>query len=218
MEGAALIEFLRGKIIHKEDEHVVLDVAGVGYGLDLPVHTARSLPAQGEEAELAVFTNMNGNDGSLQLFGFENRAQRDIFEVFLGISGVGPRLALAVLSTFAAEELIQIVLAGDARALKAVPGVGLKKAEKLLLELKGRVDRLSAGIDPAKVLANGNAPTAGSSELAPLGDAARDAAAALSALDLSPVAARQAVVKAIEALGPDATTSDLVREGLKHRR
>lgn len=206
-----MIEFLRGTILHRDDEHVVIDASGVGYGLDLPAPTAMRLGGVGDDAELWVYTHV-GED-VLRLYGFQTRSEREVFEIFLGISGVGPRLALAILSTFSAPELVQIVLRGDAAALKAVPGVGLKKAEKLLLELKGRIDRLGGG---GSVASGGKQGAAVMAVPQPDGPGA-EAVAALEALEVNPAVARRAVARAAEKLGPDAGVEELVREGLRLR-
>lgn len=206
-----MIEFLRGTIVHRDDEHVVVEAGGVGYGLDVPATTAAALGRAGEDAQLWVHTHLS--EDALRLYGFQSREEKEVFEVFIGISGVGPRLALAILSTFSAPELIQIVMTGDSGALKAVPGIGLKKAEKLLLELKGRVDRLGAAGGGSRRGGRGAAVIP-----APVGPgAAGEAVAALEALEVNPATARRAVAKAVEKLGGEASVEDLVREGLRHR-
>lgn len=210
-----MIEHLTGFVFHKEEDHIVLNVGGVGYGVNVPGRTAQTIGSIGDEASLWVVTHVNQNDGSIDLFGFDTRGEREVFEVFLGISGVGPRLALAILSTFSAEQLVQIVLSGDAKRLQSIPGVGLKKAEKLLFELKGRVNRLSTGLTSLHIGATENGDVSLGAGLNTA--TARDAVAALEALDLSAAAARRAVARAVEILGPDAPTDALVREGLRHR-
>jgi holliday junction DNA helicase RuvA len=207
-----MIEFLRGAIVHRDEDHVVVEAGGVGYGMDVPATTAQRLGHRGDEAELWVYTHVS--EDTLRLYGFHDRNEREVFEVFLGISGVGPRLALAILSTFSGPDLIQIVLTGNAAALKAVPGIGLKKAEKLLLELKGRVDRLGGSL-PSGAIAGPGGAAAIASPL-PQGPTA-EAVAALEALEVNPAVARRAIAKALEKLGADAAVEELVREGLRHR-
>lgn len=212
-----MIEHLTGAVLEKDASHVVLDVRGVGYGLDVSARTAAALPPVGAEARLWVTTHVT--DSAMSLFGFGSRGEREVFEVFLGISGFGPRLGLAVLSTFSIEEIVRIAIAGDAHTLKKVPGIGLKKAEKLIVELKGRVNKLSAGIGAERMAEIGRSAPAGATiEFIPPVGPPREAVEALEALDLPPVAARRAIARAIEALGPAATTEALVREGLRHRR
>ncbi len=216
-----MIEHLAGIILLKEDDRVVIEAGGVGYGISVPATTARTLGEAGEAARLWV--KMHVTETSINLFGFVQRGEREVFEVLLGMSGVGPRLALAVLSQFNVESLIQIASTGDAETLKKVPGIGIKKAEKLVLELKGRIDRLSAGLAPERLaaLASGS-PGAGPEPAAVLDaristEAARDAVAALEALDMREDAARRAIAKALDEIGADAEVEDLVREGLHHR-
>lgn len=206
-----MIEYLRGTLLHRDEDHIVVDVGGVGYGLDLPTPAVARLGGIGDEAEFWVFTHVA--EDALQLYGFSTRHEREVFEIFLGISGVGPRLALAILSTFSAPELVQIVLRGDAGALKAVPGVGLKKAEKLLLELKGRIERLGGAPSGER---SGKRGAAVMTLAGPAGPVA-EAIAALEALEVGPAIARRAVAKAAEKLGPGTSVEDLVREGLRYR-
>lgn len=208
-----MIEFLRGTILHRDEEHVVIDAGGVGYGLDVPATTAGSIGKAGDETEVWVYTHVS--EDAIRLYGFQHRSEREVFEVFLGISGVGPRLALAILSTFSTPDLIQIVLTGDARSLKSVPGVGLKKAEKLLLELKGRVDRLSDAGAGGGI--RGESRGAAVMPVPVARGPVAEAVAALEALEINPAVARRAVAKAVEKLGAEAAVEDLVREGLKQR-
>lgn len=210
-----MIEHLTGTIIHKQEDRVVLDVGGVGYGVAGPERTIRSLGAEGSEASLWIKTYVA--EGELSLYGFALRAEREVFEVFLGISGVGPRLALAILSIFDIGQILEIVASADAQRLRKVPGIGLKKAEKLMLELKGRLARLAAGIGPERLAALGSSAP-GEALLAELGtEAARDAAQALEALGVTPATARRAIAKALQIAGESAPAEELVREGLRHR-
>lgn len=218
-----MIERLVGEIVEKSVEkaegHVVLDVAGVGYGLDVPGRVAEAMGAVGERATLWVYTIVR--EDALSLCGFLHRGEREAFEVFMGISGFGPRAALALLSHFDVERLVQVVMKADAKALTGVPGIGMKKAEKLILELKNRIDRLSAGIEPERLVAirGGAAAMAAAGGVPmPAGANAADAVAGLEALGTQPAVARLAVARAIETLGAEADAEALVREGLKRRR
>lgn len=213
-----MIEYIEGRIVHKSDDHVIVSAGGVGYGLDVTGPTFRAMGDAGTNTAVWVYTHVR--EDAIQLFGFASRSEREAFEVILGISGLGPRLGIAILSFFSLDQLVQIIMTNDAARLKHVPGIGLKKAEKILLELKGRVDRLSAGITPSRIetiRTEAAAAGAGIELLTPATDAARDAVAALESLDLSPIAARRAVAKAIDVLGSAATSEALVREGLRHR-
>lgn len=210
-----MIEYLAGTLIYKDEEHVVVNANGVGYGVDVPSRTSEALGGAGSEVRLWIKTHVTETD--LQLFGFENRGEREAFDTMLDISGFGPRVLLALLSRFDIEQIIQIAMTGDAQRLKSVPGIGLKKAEKLILELKNRVKRLSEGIEPARLAELGKAaPSAAVMPDLP-SESARDAAQALEALGVAPAVARRATLRAIELLGESASPEELVREGLRHR-
>jgi len=212
-----MIEYLEGRIVHKSDDHVIVSAGGVGYGLDVTGPTFRTLGDVGSDCALWVYTHVR--EDALSLFGFNTRAELHTFEIIVDV--VSPRLVIAILSFFSIEQLIQIIVTGDAVRMKDVPGFGLKKAEKLLLDLKGRVKRLSVGMSPDRIEAlrseTAQLGASGGELLAPATDAARDAVAALESLELSPIAARRAVAKAIDVLGSAATSEALVREGLRHR-
>jgi Holliday junction DNA helicase RuvA len=201
-----MIEFLRGILLERSDGHVVVDVGGVGYGLSVPVGTSARLGEAG--AEVALWVRTYVREDTLRLYGFATRHEREVFDVFLTLSGIGPAVGLAVLSQMSIGEIVGATVAGDAARFRKVKGIGPKLADKLILELKGRAERLAAGMSPQEMRESAALES-------PLPtDAARDAVAALEALDVRPAAARLA----LEALGPDASTETLVREGLKHRR
>lgn len=205
-----MIEYLRGILLEKADGHLVLDVGGVGYGLSVPETTSRAIGDPGSEA--AVWVRTYVREDTLRLFGFATRHEREVFDVFLTISGIGPGAGLSILSTLTVAEIVQATMSGDISKFKGVKGVGPKTAEKLILELKGKVKRLAAGLTTEErqeaVMAETALPT----------EAARDAVAALEALDVRPAQARRAIELALEALGADAPVQALVREGLKYRR
>ncbi|MEJ7138350.1 Holliday junction branch migration protein RuvA [Amphibiibacter pelophylacis] len=138
-----MIARLRGTLLEKSPPAVVLDVGGVGYEVDVPMSTFFSLPAVGQATELLIHYAVR--EGAHELFGFLTATERATFRELLRISGVGPRLALAVLSGLGVDELAAAVAAQDARRLVKVPGVGKKTAERLLLELKGRLGAVATG-------------------------------------------------------------------------
>lgn len=205
-----MIEYLRGILLDRSDGHLVLDVGGVGYGLSVPETTSQAAGEPGGEVSLWIRTYVR--EDTLRLFGFASRHERDVFDIFLGLSGIGPGTGLAILSRLSVNEIIQTTLSGDISRFKSVKGVGPKMAEKLVLELKGKIDRLSAGLTPAE------RQEVATPEPALLTDASKDAVAALEVLDVRPAQARRAIALALENLGPDATVEALVREGLKYRR
>lgn len=205
-----MIEYLNGILLALDEDRAVVEVGGVGYGVQIAATAAQSMGDPGSRVTLWILTYVR--EDTLRLYGFPTRYERDVFEVFLGMPGVGPSVGLAILSTLSIAEIIQAAKLGDAARFKKVKGVGPKLAEKLLLEIKGRIDRLTRGLPPEALSETADI------ESAPQGEAARDAASALEALGVGPAQAARAVGKAVEALGEDASVEALVREGLKHRR
>ncbi|MEO0811841.1 MAG: Holliday junction branch migration protein RuvA [Myxococcota bacterium] len=132
-----MIASLNGLIVHKDASGAVIECAGVGYGVAMSLSSLTTLGEEGANAKVLVHTHVTEN--SLKLFGFITDSERRAFEVLIAISGVGPRLAIAVLSFLSPGELAQAVEDGDKGALVKVPGVGGKKAERLLVELKGKL-------------------------------------------------------------------------------
>ena len=204
-----MIEHLHGVLLERREQHLIVDVGGVGYGLAVSLPTAQSAGEPGREVALWVRTYVR--EDTLRLFGFSTRHEREVFDVFLGLSGVGPAIGLAILSEMTVGELVQATVSGDVKRFKRVKGIGQKLAEKMILELKGRVDRLAAGLSPEERVEAAGSP------LLPT-DAARDAVAALEVLGVAPERARKAIELALSTLGEAAETEDLVREGLRHRR
>lgn len=132
-----MIGRLAGTLLQKTPPSVLLDVAGVGYEIDVPMSTFYDLPAEG--AAVALLIHPVVREDAHLLFGFLRPAERDAFRELLRISGVGPRIALAVLSGLSVAELAQAVALQESARLTRVPGIGRKTAERLLLELKGRI-------------------------------------------------------------------------------
>lgn len=137
-----MIGSLHGRLAEKQPNRLVVDVQGVGYELQVPLSTFYGLGEVGADVSLRVHTHVR--EDALALFGFATRLELDLFERLISISGVGPRLALAVLSGIEPPELIRAVRSGDVARLTKIPGVGKKTAERIGLELK---DRLPAGLD-----------------------------------------------------------------------
>lgn len=131
-----MIVQLTGTLVEVLPTTAVLDVGGVGYELGISANTAASLPQVGE-AGVTLLTRMIVSQDALRLYGFATREERALFDRLIQVAGVGPRLALSVLSTFAPEELCTIVAADDAAGMSRVPGVGKKTAHRLILELQG---------------------------------------------------------------------------------
>lgn len=135
-----MIGRLRGTIAAKRGDGVVLDVGGIGYEVAVTPKTLGDLPGVGEEAVL--HTHLHVREDQLALFGFATEDRRDLFRLLIGLSGIGPKVALAVLATLEPEELRRAVAAEDVGALTTVPGIGKRTAQKLLIELQAKLDLL----------------------------------------------------------------------------
>lgn len=133
-----MIGRLRGMLVTKHAERVVLDVAGVGYEIAVTPRALVDLPGVGEEA--VIHTHLHVREDVLAVYGFPDEDQRDVFRLLLGVSGVGPKVALAILGTFTVTELRRAVVTEDADALTLVPGIGKRSAQKLMLELRPKMD------------------------------------------------------------------------------
>jgi holliday junction DNA helicase RuvA len=131
-----MIHRLRGILVEKDTEGVVLDVGGVGYRASASVATLRALPSLGEEC--VIHTRMVVREDAMLLFGFASREERAAFDALTAVSKIGPKLALSVLSAMSPPEISEAVARGDVLKLASVPGLGRKTAERLVLELKGK--------------------------------------------------------------------------------
>jgi len=187
-----MIGRVRGTLVHKGFDGVVVDVAGVGYEIAMSPRGIGGLPPVGDEA--VVHTHLHVREDQMALFGFSAEDERDLFRVLLGASGVGPKLALAVLGTMTPTELRRAVLAEDTDALTAVPGIGKRSAQKLVLDLRARLQ-----LPEAEAIFDG-----GGSGLA-------EAREALEALGYQPAEIRAA----LEDAAPDDPVEELVRAALR---
>ena len=133
-----MIGRVRGTVVAKHGDRVIVDVAGVGYEIAVTPRTLVELPSLGDEAVL--HTHLHVREDVLALFGFATDDARDLFRVLLGVSGIGPKVALAILGTLTPEALRLAVVTEDADALTQVPGIGKRSAQKLMLELRPKLD------------------------------------------------------------------------------
>jgi Holliday junction DNA helicase RuvA len=134
-----VIAHLRGRILEKSPTRVILDVAGVGYDVAVPLSTFYGLGEPGSDVALRVHTHVR--EDALALYGFSTALELDLFNRLIGISGIGPKLALAVLSGIEPPDLVGAIERGDVARLTAIPGVGKKTSERIVLELKDRLPR-----------------------------------------------------------------------------
>lgn len=134
-----MIAYLRGELLDKKPGSIIVDVNGVGYGLTIPVSTYSELPEIGAEVEIQVHTHVR--EDALTLFGFLTDEEKDLFERLITVSGVGPRLAVTVLSGLPVDRLLEAIRAGDAKSLTRIPGVGRKTGERIILDLQDKIVR-----------------------------------------------------------------------------
>lgn len=196
-----MIVHLRGELVEKDIGRVVVDCGGVGYGVQIPLSTFDRLSAVGTQVKL--FTHHVVREDNQILFGFATAGERDAFELVTTVSGVGPKLALAVLSGLTVGDLQLAISQGDAKRLAAVKGIGKKTAERIVVELRDK-------INPIEALANATATTSREQS-----NVLRDAMLALSALGFGDEVARAKVQTVLEANPKVADTETVVKLALK---
>ena len=141
-----MIARLRGKLAEKEPSRVVIDVGGVGYEVFIPTTTFTAMPNAGAEVSLDIHTHVR--EDALSLYGFSSRQERRVFERLISISGIGPKLAVTILSGGSVEGLVGAIRRGDLARLTSIPGVGKKTAERIVVELKDKLQEFTE--EPAK--------------------------------------------------------------------
>ena len=210
-----MIEYLRGQLLRiDEEDHIVVDVNGVGYGLDVPRSTLERLPALGEEAELHVSFLLR--EDSIRLFGFATKAEKTVFEIFLNVSGIGPRTALDVLSAISIREIVSAIRLENVALLTGIPGIGRKKAERLIVELK---DRVKLFPDVAGETSTETRTGAGGLPTRAEGDLYEDAVAALQSLGLKPAVAARNVTLALRSVDKEnVSVEEIVKLALQTNR
>ena len=133
-----MISYVRGELAAVEPQKAIVDVGGIGYGVYMSQQALSVLPQPGNEVKL--YTYLNVKEDAMQLFGFLTKDDLDIFKLVIGVSGIGPKGGLNILSCMSPDELRFAIMSGDAKAISAAPGIGKKTAEKLILELREKVD------------------------------------------------------------------------------
>jgi Holliday junction DNA helicase RuvA len=132
-----MIASIEGTLREKQFDHVVVDVAGVGYQVFVPAISLNKLPANGSHVSLQTYLHVR--EGVMQLYGFTSAEEKDLFEKFISIPGIGPKLALSILSVFSVPSFKKAVLASDVDAITAIPGIGKKGAQRVILELREKL-------------------------------------------------------------------------------
>lgn len=195
-----MIGRLRGTLARKQPPGLLVDVGGVGYELEAPLSTFYELPAVGEPVTL--HTHLVVRDDAHLLFGFARESERQLFRTLLKVSGVGARMALAILSGMSAEDFARCIENDDLTALTRLPGIGRKTAERLVVEMRDRLD--AAALSEVMPAAAGAGPGAD--------DPVADAASALVALGYRPAEAAR-MIRKLETEG--LATEDIIRQALQ---
>ena len=193
-----MIGRLRGKLVEYTRPVAIIDVGGVGYEVEVTVAAAAKLAAEPEQA--LVFTHFVVRDDAQTLFGFASAAEQTLFRSLIRISGVGPKLALALLSAVTPDQFAEAVAGGDIAAITRVPGIGKKTAGRLLMELRDKVEDLPAG--------EGEIPPGGNS-------AAQEAVLALVALGYRQSAATRVVADVLRGDANPGAVEEVIREALR---
>jgi Holliday junction DNA helicase RuvA len=195
-----MIDHLRGRLSGAGKDFVVVECAGVGFRVGVSAVTRADLPPEGEPCSLRTYLHMR--EGGADLFGFSSESEREIFLAVIGVSGLGPRSAVAVLSAMGISGVLSACAREDAAAFSRVPGIGKKLAQRIALELPDRLKKVSAEY-------------ASAGEVAEAGGAEGEAAEALSALGFSRSEAQLAVAGARREKGSDLAADALLREALR---
>ena len=198
-----MIGSLRGKIAAKHPPSLLLDVSGVGYEVEAPMSTFYGLPGVG--SEVSLFTHLVVREDAHVLFGFGTERERSLFRELIKVSGVGPRIALGILSGASVDEFHRCVEAQDAAALTRIPGIGRKTAERLIVEMRDRLKALAGGMSFEV-----KGPVVGGGQAAPSPHA--EAFSALVALGYKP----PEVTRLLQKVDPSVTTTEeLIRHALR---
>ena len=188
-----MIGSIRGRLLEKNPPQILVETNGVGYEIDVPMSTLYNLPDIG--AEVFLYTHYVVREDAELLFGFSTKAERSLFRLLIRISGIGPKIALSILSGISASILAQAVSQAEPSLLTRIPGVGKKTAERIVLELKGKIDTVVGSADS-------QTPTSG---------AKADIISALVSLGYS----EREALQAVKGLAADVTVNDGIREALK---
>jgi Holliday junction DNA helicase RuvA len=194
-----LIGYLRGRVLRSTPEQVLLDTGGVGYLVHIPLSTFYEIERAGAKDAIVLHVHTHVREDALALFGFWTENELRLFEKLIAVSGIGPRLAQAILSGMAPEDLVRAITAGDVARLTTIPGVGKKTAERTIVELRDRLKNFAADSEGAPARAE---------------PAEDDLVTALSNLGYKPAQAER-VVAQVRRANPEAAFHELLRQSLK---
>jgi len=200
-----LIAYLEGKLVEKNPTLLILEVNGVGYAVNIPVSTYGSLVETGQMVKILTYQHVREDE--LKLYGFSTKPEKELFELLIAVNGVGPRMALSILSCISVQEFQRSVLQEDLDVLTAISGVGKKKAQRLIVELKEKLSKVDLG--ERKDLRE---------EEAILTPAVDEAALALISLGYTKVDARRALDKVTEETKEALPVEELIKRVLKYTK
>ena len=200
-----MIERIRGKLLEKGASFIVVDCGGVGYGLHITLPTYETLPEEGTSVDL--YSHLVVREDIMQLYGFAERVERDAFLLLTSVSKIGPKTALATLSGISVAGFVRAVKMADVTALTKVPGIGKQTAERLVVELKNKIDRISG----SDLIESDGKPTAGS-----IGKNYEDAILALESLGYKSFNADKAVRKVYAEKGGALPVEEIIKFALKY--
>jgi Holliday junction DNA helicase RuvA len=199
-----MIAYLSGKLFEKEANLIIVDVGGVGYEVIIPLSTFYDLGEIGEDVSLRIFTYVR--EDVFQLFGFKTVRERELFLLLISVSGIGPKSAITALSGMSADEIISAIRQNNLARLNSIPGVGKKTAERLVIELRDKIGKLSA-VSSEEMKSEGIQQTSGD-------DVYEDAISALINLGYQRNAAEKALKQAMQE-GTEMSVQKLLRKSLQ---
>ena len=201
-----MIERIRGILVQKTPTFVVVECAGVGYGINISAFTAGKLPDEG--AEVTLHTNLVVREDSMTLFGFADTTEKNLFLMLLDVNGVGPKLAQRILSGSTPADLLNMIASDNKAALGKIKGLGKKTCEQMTLTLKEKASNMLQSL--------GDVEGSGITSVGALTGAKLEAVLALHTLGVKDPMAEKAVVKAVEVLGDGVDAAALIPEALKY--
>ena len=195
-----MIDYISGKIAELTPTRVVLDNSGIGYAIEISLQTYAALESQ-KEAKVYIYHHIQSSSDVELFYGFSSKDERSIFEVLISVSGVGVNTARVILSSFSADELREAILSENVAAIKSVKGIGLKTAQRMVLELKDKISKGEGGVSEVLLVSDRNA-------------VAEEAAAALQMLGFSKPNISKAIQKIVSS-NPNIKVEELIKQALQ---
>ena len=195
-----MIDYISGKIAELTPTRIVLDNSGIGYAIEISLQTYAALESQ-KEAKVYIYHHIQSSSDVEMFYGFSSKDERSIFELLISVSGVGVNTARVILSSFSADELREAILSENVTAIKSVKGIGLKTAQRMVLELKDKISKGEGGVSEVLLVSDRNA-------------VAEEAAAALQMLGFSKPNISKAIQKIVSS-NPNIKVEELIKQALQ---